>query len=1186
MRRMVAGFIVMVLFLSLAGEVGAITSVSSCGTLDTPGATYVLSNDISATGTCFTITADDITLDGNGFTITGSGTDYGAGYGVYLSGRTGVTITNLTIKNFYEGINLQSSSNNDVINNDVISNGAIGIMIRWGSDNNNIIGNNVELTEGYDYGMGASYGVGIWVSSSVNNDILDNNVTNNRAGILIEFSSQNNIADNNASFNEVEGIVLRFNSNYNNVTNNKASMIRGNWTPAPDPSYIEYLGTGISIYNSSNNNIIDNIANSNCEYGIYLHNSNDNNIADNDASSNIGQPAPWGPYSICTGNGIYLSNSDNNNIVDNNVLNNTVNGISLLDSSNNNMIANNYVSSNGGVITYDICQGVPDPCSPLYYYMYGIKLDSSSNNLIYNNYFNNIYNFGITSSSSNNWNTTKTTGTNIIGGSWLGGNYWANPDGTGFSQLCTPDNDGICDLVYDLGTGNVDNLPLIGLDSDGDGVLDDSDNCPYDSNPPIGGSGEPVSFSHPGFGSDADCITPGVCLARGEDGPIYNNVSDSPGPSTTGPSDTEWAVGTCDSGSLSFDDFVPTSQDETGGYMPDIVGVDMCLHLISDDLYYDITFNNWAVGFHPPQVENQDYCDYYLTYYTYYCDTCWYYPIYSYRSYYIYENCDWSPTPSGGGFSYTRTSYEEEQPDDDSDSIGDACDADFTPVGTDVSVTLDGNTITFSNVDSFGTTTVTPTTPAGAPEKYKILGVGYTYEISTTATYSGTITLALSYDESDIRGQESNVRIFHYNETAGEWNDVTDHVDTVNNIVYAVVDHLSVFALAEPLDETPPTTSISLSGTEGSNDWYVSDVEVTLTATDNEGGTGVASTEYSYDDITWNTYTDTFTISDEGTTTVYYRSTDILDNVEETKTESLKVDKSSPAITGTRTPGPNANGWNNVDVTVQFDCSDGLSGVDSCPADSIVSTEGAGQSVTGTVTDLAGNSASTAVSGINIDKTEATVTVNTPVPYGLYTIGTALDFSATDSLSGVNNSVGYLTNTAGETTDVVSGFKPVAGVYTLVVSALDNADNIVESGPVFFVVYDPDGGFATGGGWFYTDSESTLPDGKANFGFVAKYKQGSSTGNLEFQYKDADINLKSTSIDWLVISAVSAQFQGTGTINREGTYTFRVLAKDNGEPGTGVDHFDIRIWEGTDTEADPYHKAKNTISGGNIKVHK
>lgn len=220
-----------------------------------------------------------------------------------------------------------------------------------------------------------------------------------------------------------------------------------------------------------------------------------------------------------------------------------------------------------------------------------------------------------------------------------------------------------------------------------------------------------------------------------------------------------------------------------------------------------------------------------------------------------------------------------------------------------------------------------------------------------------------------------------------------------------------------------------------------------------------------------------------------------------------------------------------------------------------------------------------------LDTTPPEITIVTPEPYGLYMIGTALDFYATDT-SGVATIVGQLTNTAGEYQEVDSGFAPQLGVYTLVVVATDNRGNTAESDSVFFVVYDPEGGFATGGGWISPDEESTLPGGKANFGFVTKIKQGSCTGNLEFQYHDAEINLKSTTIDWLVISGVSAQFQGTATINGEGLYTFRVTAKDNGEPGVGSDEFDIRIWEGTDTEADPLHKAKNIIAGGNIVVHK
>jgi len=48
---------------------------------------------------------------------------------------------------------------------------------------------------------------------------------------------------------------------------------------------------------------------------------------------------------------------------------------------------------------------------------------------------------------------------------------------------------------------------------------------------------------------------------------------------------------------------------------------------------------------------------------------------------------------------------------------------------------------------------------------------------------------------------------------------------------------------SEPPDQTPPTTTIFYSGTLGNNGWYVSDVEVTLSATDNVGGSGVAETK-------------------------------------------------------------------------------------------------------------------------------------------------------------------------------------------------------------------------------------------------------------------------------------------------------------------------------------------------------
>ena len=91
----------------------------------------------------------------------------------------------------------------------------------------------------------------------------------------------------------------------------------------------------------------------------------------------------------------------------------------------------------------------------------GISFDNTNGNTVYNNYFNNVNNVNYYYTPSGDiWNTTLTPGTNIVGGSWLGGNYWAQPDGTGFSQSHgDSDNNGICDDVYSL-PGGSDQLPL------------------------------------------------------------------------------------------------------------------------------------------------------------------------------------------------------------------------------------------------------------------------------------------------------------------------------------------------------------------------------------------------------------------------------------------------------------------------------------------------------------------------------------------------------------------------------------------------------------------------------------------------------------------------------------------------------------------------------------------------------
>jgi hypothetical protein len=118
----------------------------------------------------------------------------------------------------------------------------------------------------------------------------------------------------------------------------------------------------------------------------------------------------------------------------------------------------------------------------------------------------------------------------------------------------------------------------------------------------------------------------------------------------------------------------------------------------------------------------------------------------------------------------------------------------------------------------------------------------------------------------------------------------------------------------------------------------------------------------------------------------------------------INIDQTAPVINGGRTPGANTYGWNNTDVTVSFSCTDGLSGVASCPGSSTFSSEGAGQSLSGIVSDVAGNSASATVSNINIDKTAPTIIGSrTPSANGAGWNNTDVtaSFSCADALSSI-----------------------------------------------------------------------------------------------------------------------------------------------------------------------------------------
>jgi len=199
---------------------------------------------------------------------------------------------------------------------------------------------------------------------------------------------------------------------------------------------------GIRLYDVENGAIMKTTMTENY-WGVRFESSNYNNISENFIAGNTAGILLCGSSSNnlisgnqVVGNGYALrltGSSDYNIISGNNITGNTEYGIGADDWSNYNIISGNLITGNGGA---------------------GIGLGASSN-LVYNNYFSNPVNAIV--DWSNDFNITKTPGRNIVGGPYLGGNYWSDYTGA------DADGDGIGDTPYYIsgGAGTIDNLPLV-----------------------------------------------------------------------------------------------------------------------------------------------------------------------------------------------------------------------------------------------------------------------------------------------------------------------------------------------------------------------------------------------------------------------------------------------------------------------------------------------------------------------------------------------------------------------------------------------------------------------------------------------------------------------------------------------------------------------------------------------------
>ncbi|MBI3241771.1 MAG: hypothetical protein HYZ49_05700 [Chloroflexi bacterium] len=209
-------------------------------------------------------------------------------------------------------------------------------------------------------------------------------------------------------------------------------------------------------------------------------------------------------------------------------------------------------------------------------------------------------------------------------------------------------------------------------------------------------------------------------------------------------------------------------------------------------------------------------------------------------------------------------------------------------------------------------------------------------------------------------------------------------------------------------DTTPPTTTASVTGTAGSNGWYISPATLSLSAVDN-GGPGPASgLNRTY--LNSALYTGPVNVTAEGTTAFSFYSVDNRGNVEPTKSTSVKVDTVPPSTSPSLSGAMGNAGWYIGDVTLTLTATDAASGVASTTLDGspysgpvTFSTQGVSNHSYFSA-DNAGNFEPAQALSLKIDSAPPVVTpaIAGPAGNGGWYLGpVTLSLAASDTASGV-----------------------------------------------------------------------------------------------------------------------------------------------------------------------------------------
>ena len=379
--------------------------------------------------------------------------------GLYLNGSSLINITDCTLHDNDDGIDIEISHTNTISGTTITSNDDDGVDFENSYEN---AISNCTITENDDDGIilinshrneltictfVSNGNDGIDLETSHDNIINGSTIhSNDDDGITLDGSGNNTISSCEVYSNSNNGILLDHSSDNNDiylcdVNSNDFRGLRldeSDFNTIIDCAVADNPNIGLNLHDSHNNEISRCNVESNY-YGIILYGSDDNRIANCDAMNN-GDSGIFMYLSSdrniivnCTSNfneknGFKVQESNGTSIMNCSARENDINGILLHEAEDNTIshckvTQNNqdgiefYYSGSNEVIDSKFENNIRN----------GVNLYRSESNLIYNNYFYNGVN--VYDNGNNSWNVSRASGTNILGGPWLGGNYWSDYEG-------------------------------------------------------------------------------------------------------------------------------------------------------------------------------------------------------------------------------------------------------------------------------------------------------------------------------------------------------------------------------------------------------------------------------------------------------------------------------------------------------------------------------------------------------------------------------------------------------------------------------------------------------------------------------------------------------------------------------------------------------------------------------------